>query len=122
MSNAVDAGTPAAFLLFPASRKPQIRELAMTYLAIVDSPTDLTFHRTVNERLGTDHPGFIARFAGMHGDTLRVVSVWESKSDADRFFAERLMPLVRELAGGQLGKPEMSELDVVDYTIVSRPA
>jgi hypothetical protein len=94
----------------------------MTYLAIVDSPTDLTFHRTVTDRLGNDHPGFIAQFAGLHGDALRVVSVWESKSDADRFFAEQLGPLVRELVGPGAGRPQMSELDVADYAIAPRPA
>lgn len=92
----------------------------MTYLTIVDSPADLTFHRAVVDRLGDDQPGFIARFAGMHGDALRVISVWESKPDADRFFAEQLGPLVREMVGSQSGRPETSELDVAEYSIVPR--
>ncbi|WP_232667765.1 hypothetical protein [Pseudonocardia sp. TRM90224] len=89
----------------------------MTYALIQDSPADLEFHRMVNKRLGDDHPGFIARFAGKVDGGLRVISVWESKSDADRFFTEQLGPLLRELVGGDPGRPQVSELNVEEYRI-----
>jgi heme-degrading monooxygenase HmoA len=88
----------------------------MAYAVILDSPANLDFHRMVNSRLGDEHPGFLARFAGETPDGLRVISVWESKADADRFFAERLAPLVREVTGATTaGPPQISELDVEEY-------
>jgi hypothetical protein len=92
----------------------------MPYAVIVDSPATIEFHRQVNRRLGMDHPGFIASFAGEHDGGLRVISVWESKTDADRFFAERLGPLVAEMVGPDRAvRPQVTELEVQEYTLAA---
>jgi hypothetical protein len=90
----------------------------MKYAVIVDSPATIDFHRHVNARLGFDHPGFVASFAGETGTGLRVISVWESKGDADRFFAEQLGPLVAEMVGpDRAGSAEITELEVQEYAL-----
>jgi hypothetical protein len=93
----------------------------MTYAVIVDSPADIEFHRTVNARLGHEQPGFIASFAGETPEGLRVISVWSSKADADRFFVEDLGPLVAELVGQEraVARPNIAELDVAEWVIRS---
>ena len=92
----------------------------MAYAVIVDSPGTIAFHREVMARLGDDQPGFIARFAGQTPKGLRVISVWESKADSDRFFAEQLRPLLVEMLGpDRTAAPQVSELDVEEFVIAS---
>ena len=43
--------------------------------------------------------GLEARYVGTIDGKLRVVSVWESKAHADRFFTETLPPLLTEVLG-----------------------
>jgi hypothetical protein len=93
---------------------------AVAYLIIVDSPATLEFHRALVARFGDDHPGAIARFAGETEGGLRVISVWESKADADRFFAECLGPVFAELLGpDRVQRPQVSELDVQEWWVAS---
>jgi hypothetical protein len=93
-------------------------EDAVAYAIIVDSPATLEFHRALVARLGDDHPGAIARFVGETAGGLRVISVWESKADSDRFFAERLGPVVAQMLGpDRAHRPQVSELDVQEWWV-----
>jgi hypothetical protein len=90
----------------------------VAYAIIVDSPATLELHRALLARLGDDHPGAIARFAGETEEGLRVISVWESKADSDRFFAERLGPLLAQMVGPARGNgPRVTELDVQEWWV-----
>ncbi len=93
----------------------------MPYVVISDSPATLAFHREVNRRLGSEPaPGLLATFAGETEQGLRVVSIWESKVDSDRFVTEDLMPIVRQLVpADRLGPHDAMELEVVDAYVVA---
>ncbi len=92
----------------------------MAYAVIVDSPATIEFHRDLVARLGDDQRGFIARFAGQTPNGLRVISVWESKADSDRFFAEQMQPLLAEMLGPERATPpQVSELEVEEYALAS---
>jgi len=57
--------------------------------------------------------GMTARYVGTTDGTLRVVTLWESKAHADRFFAEKLGPaLARALGPEPVGRPEVFGIDV----------
>ncbi len=58
--------------------------------------------------------GLEARYAGTASDgKLRVVTLWESKEHADRFFAERLGPVLAKALGPEpVGAPEVLGIDV----------
>ena len=57
--------------------------------------------------------GLQARYVGTTDGAFRVVTVWESKAHADRFFAETLGPvLARALGPEPVGTPEIVGIDV----------
>jgi hypothetical protein len=58
--------------------------------------------------------GLEARYIGAAGDgTLRVVSLWQSKAHADRFFAEQLGPVLAKVLGPEpLGASNVLGMDV----------
>ena len=57
--------------------------------------------------------GLEARYVGTIDGKLRVVSVWESKAHADRFFTETLPPLLTEVLGPEpVGAAETIGIDV----------
>ncbi len=67
----------------------------------------------VMAQVGGEPDGLEARYVGTVGDGLRVVTLWESKAHADRFFAERLGPaLARTLGPEPVGAPEVIGIDV----------
>jgi hypothetical protein len=67
----------------------------------------------VMEQVGGEPEGLHARYVGTTGGELRVVTVWESKADADRFFAERLGPALAKVLGPEpVGTPEVLGIDV----------
>jgi hypothetical protein len=59
--------------------------------------------------------GMEARYVGKTGDgELRVISLWESQAHADRFFAEKLGPvLAKALAPEPVGVSAVSGIEVV---------
>ena len=73
----------------------------------------------VMEQLGAEEPeGLKARYVGTTDDGLRVVTLWESKEHADRFFANRLGPAFAKVLGPEpAGRPEILGINVArSYT------
>ena len=63
---------------------------------------------------GGEPDGLEARYVGTASGTLRVVTSWESKAHADRFFAEKLGPALAKVLGPEpAGAPEVIGIDVV---------
>jgi hypothetical protein len=63
--------------------------------------------------------GLEARYAGTASDgTLRVVTLWESKQHADRFFSQTLGPALAKALGPEpVGAPEVLGIEVArSYT------
>jgi hypothetical protein len=57
--------------------------------------------------------GLEARYVGTAGGQVRIVSLWESKAHADRFFAETLPPALATALGPEpTGAPEVLGIDV----------
>ncbi|WP_433161855.1 hypothetical protein [Kribbella sp. CA-247076] len=70
-------------------------------------------------QLGEDEvEGMEARYVGTTADGLRVVTLWESKEHADRFFADRLGPALAAVLGPEpAGRPEILGIEVArSYT------
>ena len=68
----------------------------------------------VRASVGDEPAGLEARYVGTTDDgTLRVVSLWESKAHADRFFVERLGPALAKALGPEpAGAPTVLGIDV----------
>jgi hypothetical protein len=81
--------------------------------AIDGDDRSTTNYDAVNERLNpeADKPaGLIVHTAGFDedGGVFRILDVWESQEDADRFMRERLTPLVEEMLAGRPDAPPPS--------------
>lgn len=67
----------------------------------------------VCEHLGEERGGQVARYAETAEDgKLRVVSRWESKAHADRFFADMLDPARDKALRSYVGAPEVVGIDI----------
>jgi quinol monooxygenase YgiN len=56
--------------------------------------------------------GLLVHTAGFDGDTFRILEVWESKEQHDRFVDETLMPIVMSTADETAQPPEMREYEL----------
>ena len=86
----------------------------MQWIAVATPPfaTIDQFDR-VMENLRPEPDGLQARYAGTTEDGVRVVTLWESKAHADRFFAERLGPALAKALGPEpAGAPTVLGIDV----------
>lgn len=63
---------------------------------------------SVHAQVGGEPAGLEARYVGTADDgRLRVVTLWESKAHADRFFADTLGPALAKVLGPEpVGAPE----------------
>jgi hypothetical protein len=67
----------------------------------------------VMRHVGEEPEGLEARYVGTSEDGLRVVTLWESKAHADRFFADRLGPALAKVLGPEpAGKPTVLGVEV----------
>ena len=79
------------------------------------------------DKVAGDQPtppeGMEARYVGKADDgKLRVITLWASKADADRFFAHTLGPaLAKSLGPEPTGAPEVTGIDVA-RTYLRQPA
>jgi hypothetical protein len=62
--------------------------------------------------------GALFHVAWQDGDALRVVDVWESAEDFNRFVEDRLMPVVK----GEMGIESDPEVELFDTYAVFNPA
>jgi hypothetical protein len=85
----------------------------MAYGTIMEFDVDLDTHRTIMEKVG-DGPfdGLVLHVAGPSTHGIHSIDVWDSKEQADRFFAERIMP-----AMAALGIPGGPPLSFVEYDL-----
>jgi len=78
----------------------------MTWIAIGTPPfTDIATFDAVTATVGQPD-GLEARWVGRVGDELRVVMVWSSREQAERFYADVLRPAVATKVGPDR-KPEL---------------
>ncbi len=65
-------------------------------------------------QVGGEPGGLQARYVGTTPDGgLRVVTLWDSRADAERFFAEKLGPALAKVLGPEpVGAPEVVGIDV----------
>lgn len=86
----------------------------MQWIAVATPPfSSIEQFDQVMENIGTEPEGLEARYVGPSEDGLRVVTLWESKAHADRFFAERLGPALAKALGPEpAGAPAVLGIDV----------
>jgi len=79
----------------------------MVYATLTEYDVDLDTHIKMGEAVG-DGPfeGFILHAGGTSERGVHSLDIWESKEDAERFFNERMMPVLVEL--GVEGGPPLS--------------
>lgn len=69
-------------------------------------------YRAIDEQLGEPRAvGLVSEAAGSNDTGLHVITVWDSKSDHDRFINERLLPAFRA-AGVDPGPMSFTEVNV----------
>lgn len=85
----------------------------MAYAVLMEFDVDLDTHKKIGEATGAEPAkGLIVHAGGPSERGVYSLDVWESKEDADRFFAERLMPAMQRL-GFEGGPPlSMQEFDM----------
>ena len=86
----------------------------MTWITVATPPfaSIEQFDRIVEQFDGAPD-GMEARYVGTTDDGLRVITLWESKAHADRFFTETLGPLLAKALGPEpAGRPAMYGIDV----------
>jgi len=86
----------------------------MKWIAVATPPYgSIEQFDAVMAQLGDEADGLEARYVGTTDDGLRVVTLWESKEHADRFFAERLGPALSKALGPEpAGAPEVMGIEV----------
>jgi len=86
----------------------------MQWIAVATPPfASIDQFDKVMENIGTEPDGLEARYVGTSPDGLRVVTLWESKAHADRFFTERLGPALAKALGPEpAGTPTVLGIDV----------
>lgn len=95
----------------------------MQWITVATPPFgSLDLFDKVMAQLGGEPDGLEARYVGTADGRLRIVSLWESKAHADRFFAETLPPvLTRALGPEPVGTAETVGIDIA-RSYVREPA
>lgn len=79
----------------------------MAYGVMMEFDVDLETHIKIGEAAGDEAiKGLIVHAGGTSPNGVYSLDVWESKADADRFFAERMMPAIAAM--GLEGGPPLS--------------
>ena len=90
-----------------------------TWAFVSDVPISREKYDKLDQELGSDKPeGLIVHAAGESGSGIRIIDVWESKQQFERFQSERLGTAMRKVGieqpgnGGGGGLTAMQELSV----------
>jgi len=72
-------------------------------------------------RIDSDPPeGLIVHSASpMEGGGVRIVDIWESQEDLERFEEERLMPAVREVLGDPGGPAQRRDITQIHHLVTA---
>lgn len=86
----------------------------MQWIAVATPPfASIDQFDQVMKHIGPEPEGLEARYVGSSQEGLRVVTLWESKAHADRFFSERLGPALAKALGPEpAGAPAVLGIDV----------
>ena len=86
----------------------------MQWITVGTPPYSIEQFEKVLAQLGEEPAGLQARYVGTDGDArLRIVGVWESKDHADRFYADRLGPVLAQALGSEsVGRSDPIGIDV----------
>jgi hypothetical protein len=75
-----------------------------------------TVYDAVSARLAAEQStppeGFIVHAAGYTGKGFRIIEIWETREQFDRFLGERVMPLVAEVGGADARPPEITAYEL----------
>lgn len=80
-----------------------MEEIPVAYATVMEFDVDLDTHKRLIAAGGDEAiKGLIVHVAGPSEHGILSIDVWETKEDSERFFTERLVPLMEslELAGG----------------------
>jgi hypothetical protein len=97
-------------------------EASMTYAIVIESAggTIEVFHQVAALLPEQEPDGLLARVAGQSERGVAVISVWRSKKDADRFFAEHHLPALTKVLGGPPPPPTaMIEFEATDVLMTA---
>jgi hypothetical protein len=86
----------------------------MNWITVATPPFESVeqFDKVLAE-VGGEPDGLEARYVGKAGSEVRVVTLWETKAHADRFFTETLGPALAKALGPEpVGKPQIVGIDV----------
>jgi hypothetical protein len=83
----------------------------MAFAILIEFDVDLDTHIKIGEAVGDDPiKGLILHGGGPSERGVYSLDVWETREDSQRFFAERMMPALKEL-GLDGGGPPLSYLE-----------
>src|SRR5262245_23311491 len=118
------AGRRSIRTVEPTAGNHDRKEPKMTYAVFTQSAGGIidVFHQVV-DLLPTAAPeGLRLQVAGQGERGVAVLSVWRSKEDADRFFADHHAPALARVLGGPPPPPDtMIEFEATDM-LVTEPA
>jgi hypothetical protein len=86
----------------------------MTYIISTNGPGDEATFRKVGDLVGGRPEGLVALYSGASGAGLSITAIWESKAQADRFTAEKLMPALRQVGIEPMTPAAMIEFETFE--------
>jgi hypothetical protein len=94
----------------------------MQWITVGTPPFRVDQYDQVLAQLGEEPAGLQARYVGTDdAGELRIVGVWESKEHADRFYADRLGPVLATALGSEsVASPETVGINVA-HSYVREP-
>ena len=95
-----------------ADPRPNDKENTMKWITVATPPFSMDQLDTVLAQL-PEPDGLEARYVGTADGEVRIVSLWQSRSHADRFYAETLAPVLAKVLGPEpAGAPDIIGIDV----------
>jgi hypothetical protein len=95
------------------------QEDTMRYATITEADPTLDLFDQVDALVPPEPEGLLLLVRGRTERGVAVVSVWRSREDSDRFFAEHLAPALAQVVGDPIPAPLMS-LGVTEVAVRSQ--